>query len=401
MHRSQPPAPGGRQGVELADVVRQWLDHGGYLTGLVPVQQQALQAIQACRTAVLGAAIRVCGQCGSVQVRYHSCRNRHCPKCQTLAKERWLAARMDELLPIPYFHLVFTLPHGLNPLVQGNLRPLYTLLFHSVAATLREFGHNPRWLGGELGFTLVLHTWDQTLSQHVHLHAIVTGGALAQPGRWQAARPGFLFPIRALSRVFRGKFIAGLKQLRNQGGLRYAGQQAPLADQGAFNHFLEALYRHDWVVYAKPAFAGPAQVLEYLGRYTHRVAIANHRLIAIEDGHVRFTWRDRAHGNKLKTTSLTLAEFMRRFLLHILPPGLMRIRHYGMLANRHKRRLLQQCRLALQQPAPAPREPESVAAMLWRVLQIDITRCPVCRTGELHPFPRLPNSTGPPVTHVA
>ncbi|OGT32478.1 MAG: hypothetical protein A2W28_08210 [Gammaproteobacteria bacterium RBG_16_51_14] len=391
----RPPSQAGRNDLELADVVAQWQAMGDH-PPLAPVQQRALMAIRDCRTARLGAQVRICDHCGGLQVRYHSCRNRHCPKCQVLTKERWLAARRDELLPVPYFHLVFTLPHDLNPLAQGNSTVLYTLLFRCVSSTLQAFGDNPRWLGGRLGFTLVLHTWGQNLSQHIHIHAIVTGGALDEQGQWLSAKPGFLFPVRALSRVFRGKFIAGLKQAYAQQALHFAGKQTGLIAVAAFNDFIASLYHNDWIVYAKQPFAGPQQVLDYLGQYTHRVAITNHRLIEIKTNQVRFYWRDRAHGNQQKSMSLDLREFMRRFVLHILPTGFMRIRHYGVLANRNKGNLLTQCRDTLQVSAPEVRLPESVAAFVLRVLRIDIHRCPLCHTGHLHPLPGWSMNTGPP-----
>ncbi len=315
-----------------------------------------------------------------------SCRNRHCPQCQTLAKERWLAARRAELLPVEYFHVVFTLPHTLNPLAQGNPRVLYTLLFRAARETLAAFGDDPRHLGGELGVIAILHTWGQTLVQHLHLHCVVTGGALARDGsRWIACKPGFLFPVRALAMVFRGKYLDGLRRAFDRGELRFAGSVTGLAEPTAFGQFLATLRAPDWVVYAKPPFGGPTQVLEYLGRYTHRVAISNDRLVSLAEGVVRFRWKDYAFGNRIKTMALPAAEFLSRFLRHVLPGGFVRIRHFGLLANRGHAAKLARCRELLAAAAPeAPATPEPVAALMLRLTGVDLTRCPVCRMGRLH-----------------
>jgi hypothetical protein len=359
-----------------------------------------MRAIEACRTERLGGHVERCEACGELRYHYHSCRNRHCPKCQTLAKERWIAARRAELLPVPYFHVVFTLPHELNALAQGNPRALYALLFQSVSDTLIEFGENPRWLGGAIAASLLLHTWSQTLSQHLHLHALVAAGALAPDGHWITSRRGFLFPVTALSPVFRGKFLAGLKRLFSAGTLKLAASNAPLADASAQRRLFNTLYDKPWVVYAKRPFAGPAQVLDYLGRYTHRVAISNHRLVSCNDTEVRFGYKDYAHGNRRKVMTLTPAEFIRRFLLHVLPSGFMRIRHYGILANRAKREKLAAARAALEtQSTPAPTQPESVAAFWLRVASLDIHQCPHCKTGRMIAIGpiRAPSARAPPV----
>jgi hypothetical protein len=351
---------------------------------LVPVQYRAIAAIEACRTAALGGHVERCEACAALRYHYHSCRNRHCPKCQTLAKERWLAARRAELLPVPYFHVVFTLPHELNALAQGSPRALYALLFQSVSDTLIEFGANPRWLGGDIAATLVLHSWGQTLSQHLHLHCLIAAGALAPDGHWITSRRGFLFPVKALSRAFRGKFIAGLTRLFHAGALKLAGSCATLADPREQRQLVNTLYKNDWVVYTKRPFAGPAQVLDYLGRYTHRVAISNNRLVSIDDEAVRFRYKDYAHGNRRKVMPVTPVEFIRRFLLHVLPSGFMRIRHYGILANRAKREKLAQARVALLQPCAATTpEPESIETFWLRVAHLDIHRCPHCKAGRM------------------
>jgi hypothetical protein len=377
-------APAGRR-VELADLVRA---HGAAYRQahrLTRGQHRALRAIGACRTAALGGHTDACDHCGALRIAYNSCRNRHCPKCQRLAKERWLAARRADLLPVEYFHVVFTLPHGLNALAQGNPRVLYDLLFHAARETLATFGADPRHLGGEIGGLAILHTWGQTLEQHLHLHCVIPGGALARDGtRWFPAKPGFLFPVQALARVFRGKYLAGLRQAFERGALRFGGGVAGLADPTAFRQFLTALRGTDWVVYAKPPFGGAGQVLEYLGRYTHRVALSNDRLVSADDGQVRFRWRDYAHGNRVKTMTLSAEEFLRRFLLHVLPGGFVRIRHFGFLANRGCTAKLARCRVLLASlPPETLAAPEPVAALMRRLTGVDIEQCPVCHAGRL------------------
>jgi len=386
--------------VELASIVRAAATPYLREHRLCGQQQRALEAIAQCRTAALGATVSRCDHCGEVEVRYHSCRNRHCPKCQTLAKERWLAARTAELLPVPYFHVVFTLPHALNPLAQGQPRLIYTLLFNSAAATLQRFAEDPKWLGAELGVTMILHTWSQTLEQPLHVHCLISAGGLTATGRWRASKPHFLFPVRALSRVFRGKLLSGLSEAQTSGALQ-RGQAA--VQPAAFAALLHALRSQDWVVYAKQPFAGPQQVLAYLARYTHRIAISNERLLSDADGLVHFRYRDRRRGNRPRTMTLPREEFLRRFLLHVLPLGFMRIRHFGLFANRNRAAKLAAARAALQQPAPQPLVPETPVDFMRRVRGIDITRCAHCRHGHLHvvavtgPAWRMTRlTTGPP-----
>jgi hypothetical protein len=381
------PAGGGAdraRRVELADIVRA---HGAAYQHAHPLgraQRRALRALADCRTAALGGHRAVCTTCGAERITYNSCRNRHCPKCQRVATERWLAARRREVLPIPYFHVVFTLPHALNPLAQSHPRLLYRLLFQAAASTLTRFGRDPRHLGGDLGVTAVLHTWGQTLTQHVHVHCVVTGGALARDGaRWIPARPNFLFPVRALAQVFRGRYLAGLRRAFDRGHLHLTGGLATLAEPAAFAAWLDALRAQAWIVYCKPPFAGPEHVLAYLGRYTHRVAISNDRLVAVADGRVRFRWRDYADGGRVKVMDLDVHEFLRRFLLHVVPDGFVRIRYFGLLANRRRTTALAQCRALLAQPPPPALPPESVRVLLLRLTGIDIEHCPVCTHGSL------------------
>jgi hypothetical protein len=385
--------------VELAQVLAR---HGAAFRAshvLSAVQHRAMRAIEACRTAALGGHVERCAACGRLRYSYHSCRNRHCPKCQTLAKERWLAARQAELLPVPYFHVVFTLPHTLNALAQGNPRVIYRLLFDAAARTLLEFGENPRWLGGEIGATVVLHTWGQNLNQHLHVHALVSGGALGADGRWIHPRGGFLFPVKALSQVFRGKFLAALKRAFDAGALALAGSTAALADAGSRAALFAALRAQPWVVYAKRPFAGPGQVLQYLGRYTHRIALTNSRLVSLDDETVRFRYKDYACGNRRKTMSLEAQEFIRRYLTHVLPRGFMRIRHYGLNGNRGKHHKLAQARAALNVPRPelVPTAPETIEAFWLRVAQLDIHQCPHCASGPMRRIGvLLPRAQGPP-----
>ena len=373
-------APAQQVRIELADVFARYADgyFGSHAT--TQTQRKVARAIVRCRTAALGGHREWCRRCGYQRYLYHSCRNRHCPKCQSLAKASWLENRQRELLPTPYLHNVFTLPHELNPLLlasQRNRRALLDLLFRAVADALLRFGHNN--LGGKVGFTLVLHTWDQQLRAHFHVHGVIAGGAIAEDGRkWLPAGKNFLFPVRALSKVFRAKYIETLHQLLDQNELDLPPPLSGLTTTEGRRRWLRLLRRKAWVVYSKAPFAGPQKLLDYLGRYTHRVAISNHRLLSCDDGQVRFTYRDRSNGDRRKIASLSAEEFLRRFLLHVLPPGFMRIRHYGFLANRAKRNCLAQCREQLGAPAPEPAEAKTVAEWIRDLTGIDITHCPHC-----------------------
>lgn len=369
-------APAGRR-LALADIVRAHGEDYHHTHRLASVQRQALRAIAACRTAVLGGHRETCDHCGATRMRYHSCRNRHCPRCQAQASARWIEARRAELLPIPYFHVVFTLPHALNALAQGNPRVLYTLLFRAAAETLITFGRDPRHLGGTIGVTAILHTWGQTLTQHLHVHCLVTGGALARDRtRWIRGQASFLFPVKALSVVFRAKYLAGLHRAYDEGRLTFAAGTAPLADASRFAALLAQLRATPWVVYAKRPFGGPAQVLQYLGRYTHRIAISNARLVSLTDGVVRFRWKDYADRGRTKLMALGVEEFLRRFLLHVLPRGFVRIRHFGLLANAQRRATIGRARHLLATPPPTT-SPADV-----RATDDDPTRCPICQHGH-------------------
>jgi hypothetical protein len=305
---------------------------------------KVLLAIVRCRTAVLGGHLDECTRCGHRAISYNSCRNRHCPKCQAGARERWLEKRRQELLPTPYVHVVFTLPRPLAPLALQNKKVVYDLLFRTSAQTLLEVARDQKHLGAEIGFFSVLHTWSQKLELHPHVHCVVPAGGLsADRTRWIRPRYAFFLPVKVLSRVFRGKFIAALKRAFQDGQLSFHGDLRLLAQPKTFAAWLRPLFRKDWVVYSKPPFGGPDYVLRYLGRYTHRVAISNHRLVSFADHQGTFRWRDSAHKNEQRQMTLTLDEFLRRFLLHLLPDGFVRIRNFGFLANRRRATFLPLC----------------------------------------------------------
>ena len=337
---------------------------------------KVLLAIARCRTAALGGHIDACTRCGyRAAISYNSCRNRHCPKCQTGARERWIQARRRELLPTPYVHIVFTLPQQLAALALQNKKVIYGLLLRASAETLLEVARNPVHLGAEIGFFSVLHTWNQKLQAHPHVHCVVPSGGLSLARtRWIRSHPRFFLPIAVLRRAFRGKFVDGLKSAFQRGQLHLSGDLARLTHPKVFAAWLRPLFRKNWVVYAKPPFGGPEYVLRYLGRYTHRVAISNHRLVSFADGQVTFRWRDSAHNNEQKLMSLSLDEFLRRFLLHLLPKGFVRIRHFGFLANRRRATLLPLCLQLLGTEPPPQTEPAASliqpASPLWL--------CPQC-----------------------
>jgi Putative transposase/Transposase zinc-binding domain len=389
-----------RPRLEVADVLRA---HGdvfldAYGDTLSPEQRRVLVDLPRCRTAALGGHVEACDQCGHQQVAYNSCRNRHCPKCQATEAARWVEARAADLLPVEYFHVVFTLPAALGPIALQNPRVVYDLLFHAAAETLLQIAADPDHLGAEIGLLAVLHTWGQTLQHHPHVHCVVPGGGPSPDGsRWVACPDGFFLPVKVLGRVFRGKFLAGLGAAFGRGELAFHGKLAALADADAFRHRLDAAARTDWVVYAQPPFGGPGQVLKYLARYTHRVAISNHRLLDLEGNRVQFRYKDYARGGKQRTMALEATEFLRRFLQHVLPAGFVRIRAYGLLANRHRREKLAACRALLNaadRPEAAPPEVPSPAAPRDPGPGVTATRCatvcPVCGVGRMVIIEELP-----------
>jgi len=354
-------------------------------------QQQVLRAVLRCRTAALGGHVQRCDDCGHQQIQYNSCRNRHCPKCQAMARAAWLEKRESELLPVPYFHVVFTLPHELAPLALQNQRVIYGILFQAAAQTLLKIGADPQHLGAQVGCLMVLHTWGQNLMHHPHVHSIVTGGGMSPDGsRWVAAKGGkrrkpFFAPVRILSRVFRGKFMALLKEAFACGKLAFHGQLKPLSNPADFQQLLHQAVCHEWIVYAKRPFSSPLCVLKYLARYTHRVALSNQRLVRLSDARVSFRYKDYASAQHDKIMTLDTSEFMRRFLMHTLPKGFVRIRYYGFLANRQRQQHLDQCRRLLGvtlQPSEgstheaSPTKEDSLAEQ-------PCPTCPACQRGKL------------------
>lgn len=378
----------------VADVFRRYGDTYRAQAGrALPVaQQRVMTAIETCRTAALGGHVEQCDRCGHTRVWYNSCRNRHCPSCQSLARAAWIEDRTADLLDCEYFHVVFTVPQAIAEIAAQNKAVVYGILFRATADTLRTIAADPRHLGAAIGFFAVLHTWGQTLLHHPHLHCVVPGGGLSPDGtRWIACRPGFFLPVRVLSRLFRRLFLTALQHAFTGGQLRFAGALQALADPHGFADHLQPARTTDWVVYAKPPFAGPQQVLDYVGRYTHRVAISNQRLLNIDDGHVQFRYKDYRASSTPQTMTLGAPEFMRRFLLHVLPAGFHRMRHYGLLGNRHRTHKLARCRQLLgtttAQPIAAmsdhPLPPPDYRDRYEALTGVSLRACPVCPDGHM------------------
>jgi Putative transposase/Transposase zinc-binding domain len=371
-----------RTSLEVADVFRH---HGAayrqaHVGHIGRVEYKVMRAIEACRTAALGGHREQCTDCGLIRLAYNSCRDRHCPKCQGLARAEWLAERQTELLPTQYFHVVFTMPSAVAEIAFQNKAIVYGVLFKAAAETLRTIAADPKHLGAQIGLVAVLHTWGQNLHHHPHVHCVVPGGGPSLDGtRWVSCRPGFFLPVRVLSRLYRRLFLENLQAAFDAGALGFFGDLAPLAQPVAFARLLARTRQIEWVVYAKPPFGGPERVLAYLGRYTHRVAIANSRLVNIGDDKVAFGWKDYRHHDKAKVMTLAADEFIRRFLLHTLPEGFHRIRHYGFLANGHRVAKLDLCRRLLAAPTPSPVPPaadyrERYQRLTGRSLDV----CPCC-----------------------
>ncbi len=395
-------------GLEVADIFRQLgpsyrEDHASALSS---GQRRVMSAIEQCRTAALGGHLEQCDSCGHQRIAFNSCRNRHCPKCQSLARAQWLEDRQTELLPVEYFHVVFTVPQEITAIAYQNKTVVYDILFRATAQTLRTIAGDPKHLGAEIGFIAILHTWGQNLLHHPHLHCVVPGGGIAPNGeRWIACRPGFFLPVRVLSRLFRRLFIAQLQLAFDHGELQFFGSLEALSNRVAFAKYLAPPKHAEWVVYAKAPFGGPKQVLEYLGRYTHRVAISNNRLLEFTDGAVTFAWKDYRHESRNKTMRLDAHEFIRRFLLHVLPSGFQRIRHYGLLANRYREVRLNQCRNLLAAPAPVvvPLDAQDYRDRYQRLTGVSLRDCPHCGRGQMVRIetflpgilPRGPPSTAP------
>jgi hypothetical protein len=370
---------------EVADVihkVKKAKSFKPFFESLTWEQIKVLRAIVRCRTSALGGHRDRCKDCGyTVAISYNSCRNRHCPKCQTNARNKWLRNRQQELLPVEYYHLMFSVPHQLISLMWQNKEILFDLMFKTAAATLLEIAADPKHLGAKIGFFGILHTWGQVLNRHPHIHFVVPGGGLSPDhSRWIPLRYEFLLPVKVLSKVFCGKFIDGLHQAYEKGQLAFYGKCKRLSNKAAFDSFLYTLSRQDWVVYAKPPFGGPKHVLHYLGRYTHRVAISNHRIVSVSDSQVTFRWKDYKNNNKIRTMTLSCEKFLNRFLQHILPKGFMRIRHFGLLANRKRKELLSHCRILLNHKSEPECVDSSPGSGVWE--------CPRCH-GLMHVIARF------------
>jgi hypothetical protein len=376
--------------LELADIFRV---HGpAYLEAfgdsLSAGQKKALRDVSVCRTAALGGYVEECDRCGHRRIAYRSCRNRHCPKCQATARAAWLERRAAELLPVEYFHVVFTLPQALAALALQNQRVVYAILFRAASETLLRIAADPKHLGAKIGFLAVLHTWGQNLHHHPHLHCVVPGGGIGPDhSRWIACRQQFLLPVKVLSRLFRAKFMAYLKEAFHQQGLRFHGKLQFLAEKKNFIIWLNEIARSEWVVYAKPPFGGPQQVLKYLARYTHRVAISNQRLVSLQAGQVTFRWKDYSQGSRVTTMTLAVSEFIRRFLLHVLPSGFVKIRHFGFLANRCRHENIALCRKLLAAPAEMkPQVASSPEASVTKQPQPKpVDHCRLCKVGRMNP----------------
>jgi hypothetical protein len=378
-----------RPKLEVADVFRRYGEayrqqHGASMSA---TQWRVMSAIEVCRTAALGGHLERCDQCGYERNAFNSCRDRHCPKCQCLARAQWIEQRQSELLDVPYFHVVFTVPEEIAAVAYQNKEVIYEILFRATAETLKKIAADPKHLGAEIGFFAVLHSWGSNLQFHPHLHCVVPGGGLSADGQqWISCRPDFFLPVRVLSRLFRRLFLEALQHVFDSGKLAFFNAQEPLRDRRAFIQFVDRMQDVEWVVYAKRPFAGPQQVLDYVGRYTHRVAISNNRLLDIENGQVCFEWKDYRAGGQVKTMTLSADEFIRRFLLHVLPDGFQRIRYYGFLGNRYRKQKLEQCRRLLGMPDRA--DPTDTAAKDYRdryeeLTGISLHQCPQCKPGRM------------------
>ena len=386
-------SPKNKQQVELADIFRLFADGYRRSHTLSYEQLKVMHHIEICRTAVLGGHVEQCDQCAFEQIAYNSCRDRHCPKCQTLTKEQWLNDRKAELLPCSYFHLVFTLPHELNPIILSNKKTTLNILFAAVNQTLQAFAKDPQWrLEGRLGFISVLHTWSQKLIDHFHLHCLIPAGALSvKKDKWIPAKDNFLFKITSLAKEFRKRYLKLLLNAYLKGELIFTQKTAALNSSHAFQQLINAVSKKRWIAYAKRPFAGPQQVLEYLGRYTHRVAISNNRIICIDNGRVTFTYKDRQKNDEIKKITLDADEFIRRFLLHVLPKGLIKIRYFGFLSHTNKKQDIALIRKLIDPDATLPEKiKESISDMMLRLTGIDISCCPQCKKGKMIRIRKLP-----------
>ena len=371
--------------IEVADIFRENLDKIGKIS---PEKWKVVNALTSCRTARLGGHVYRCDNCAHEIISYNSCRNRHCPKCQGLARIKWLDNRMKELLPVEYFHVVFTIPDILNTTALCNKEVVYDILFRAVKETLLEASVNPKNIGARIGFLAILHTWGQNLLDHPHIHCVVPGGGLSDDGRrWISSKKGFLVSVKILAKLFRGKFLYYLKQAFHDHKLHFYGENKELEIPWMFQKLIDQAYAKEWVVYVKKPFSGPKQVLQYLGKYTHRVAISNHRIIDVKDGRVIFKWRDYKDGNKMKTMSVSVQEFMRRFLLHVMPKRFVKIRFYGLLSNRNKKEMLIKCRELLHEASSddetEEENPDTAESLMVGITENDYLVCPECQKGKM------------------
>lgn len=388
--------------IEVQDIFNQYGDAYRDKHKLPQHILRAMSSIEFCRTFKMGGHIDECDSCGHVRISYNSCRNRHCPKCQTFAKEKWIEKRKEDLLPVGYFHVVFTIPEELNFMTLSNQREIYSILFKAVSETLMELSRDIKYLGAEIGFTAILHTWGQNLMNHPHLHCIVPSGGLSiDEKRWIKSKKDFFIPVKVLSRKFRGKFLYYLKKAYFDGSIKCSGNIEPLKDKDVFRQFIDLLYKKEWIVYCKPPFGSAEHVFEYLGRYTHRVAISNNRIVKLENGMVTFKWRDYKDNNKQKLMTVTAEEFIRRFLMHILPKKFVKIRHYGILSNRNRNLKLKKCKRII---GIVPNLSKisianlSSAELLLLLTGKDITKCPCCKNGKMVKKDGLiPRIASPPV----
>ena len=388
-------APKNKEQVELADIFHLYADGYRQSHAVSYEQLKVMHHIEICRTAVLGGHVEQCDQCGFEQIAYNSCRDRHCPKCQTLTKEQWLSDRKAELLGCSYFHLVFTLPHDLNPIILSNKRRTLNILFAAVNQSLQAFAKDPQWrLEGRLGFISVLHTWSQTLIDHFHLHCLIPAGALSfTKDKWIPANDNYLFKITSLAKEFRKRYLKLLLNAYLKDELIFTQKTAALKSSQTFQKLINSVSKTKWIAYAKRPFAGPQQVLDYLGRYTHRVAISNNRIISMDNGRVTFTYRDRQNDNEIKKMTLDADQFIRRFLLHVLPKGLIKIRYFGFLAHTNKKKHIPLIRKLIDPDATLPeKSKETICEMMLRLTGIDISCCPKCKKGKMIRIRKLPKN---------
>jgi len=391
----------GKPSFEVADILREYIGSYQETFPLLPDHYKIVHNLLSCRTAELGGHIERCDHCGTERISYNSCRNRHCPKCQNMPRERWLDARKAELLPVSYYHNVFTLPHDLNHIILSNKKIMLNILFKAVSQTLLAFGKNPKnRLGGKLGFIAILHTWDQRLNAHFHLHCLIPGGALRSNGFWQSTKYTYLFNVVALSHTFRGKFLDYMTKAYQEGKLKFPGISSPFERPARFKQLKESLYSKKWVVYIQKPIKRPEYVLEYLGRYTHRVAISNHRIVSVRDGRVTFKYKNR-DTNRTMSCTITAVEFIRRFLLHTLSKGFVRIRHFGFLSNRHKTDNIKKIRKFLGRSEEGDEIiKQSIEEMMFKLTGIDITLCPCCKKGKMHVVFEIPKNTHPSIAEI-